>query len=264
MSRSGSNEQDANFLGRWARRKAQAKSNKAPDATPTVPAPEEPTQAQRESLAPTSQSEPAAAAVPDDNPPAPIPPLESLDENSDYSRFMASDVEKDLRRLALRKLFKAPAFGIRDGLDDYDDDFTSFEKLGNIVTADMKFHKERLEAEAAKAQEEQEQRLLAQRDESDRPIDQEAAANNESDTESDTESGADADIGTDVEAAESLSDQSDQRHLRHELAGSAIEPGLVILPQPRQRLPETAPPVLAPRRQGLRLRVDTPDDTQDA
>ena len=38
----------------------------------------------------------------------------------------------------MRKLFSAPAFNIRDGLDEYDEDYTSFEKLGDIITADMK------------------------------------------------------------------------------------------------------------------------------
>lgn len=257
MSRSGSSGQDANFLGRWARRKAEAKTNKPADALPAAPPPAEPPEEPPEAATPASQSEPTGASVPDENPPAPIPPLESLDENSDYARFMASDVEKDLRRLALRKLFKAPVFGIRDGLDDYDDDFTSFEKLGNIVTSDMKFHKERIEAAAAKEQEEQEQRLLAQSDETAEQADQEAVAN----AESGAESASKADIDTDAKAIEPPVAQTEPSH---QLAGVAIKPALVIMPQPLQRLPETTPPVLAPRRQRLRLRVDTPDDKQDA
>ncbi len=82
---------------------------------------------------------------------ADMPPLESLDEHSDYSGFLSSGVSEDLRRRALRKLFFSAAFNVRDGLDDYDDDFTSFEGLGDMVTADMK-HQREVEAERARAE----------------------------------------------------------------------------------------------------------------
>ncbi len=35
------------------------------------------------------------------------------------------------------------AFNIRDGLDDYDEDFTFFEPLGDTITADMRHQMER-------------------------------------------------------------------------------------------------------------------------
>ena len=76
-------------------------------------------------------------------------PLESLDENSDYSGFLSSGVSEELRRRALRKLFSSAVFNIPDGLDDYDDDFTSFAALGDIVTADMR-HQAEMEAERAR------------------------------------------------------------------------------------------------------------------
>jgi hypothetical protein len=59
-----------------------------------------------------------------------------------------------LRNLALRKLFKAPVFNIRDGLDEYDEDYTYFEKLGDIVTCDMKHQ---IELEEQKLREAMEQ-----------------------------------------------------------------------------------------------------------
>jgi hypothetical protein len=84
---------------------------------------------------------------------ADMAPIESLTENSDFSKFMSSGVSDELRNLALRKMFKAPFFNIRDGLDEYDEDYTTFEKLGDIVTADMRHQMEieserKLEAEA--------------------------------------------------------------------------------------------------------------------
>ena len=78
-----------------------------------------------------------------------LPDIDSLDHDSDYSAFLSPEVEEGLRKIALRKLFKAPFFNQLDGLNDYDEDFTTFEALGDIVTSDMKFHEERKKAEAA-------------------------------------------------------------------------------------------------------------------
>ena len=39
-----------------------------------------------------------------------------------------------MRQAALRKLFHLPAFNVTDGLAEYDEDYTHFEKLGNVVT----------------------------------------------------------------------------------------------------------------------------------
>jgi len=82
-------------------------------------------------------------------------PVEELTEDSDYSKFMSPGVSDELRNLALRKMFHAPIFNIRDGLDEYDGDYTSFEKLGDIITADMRHQMEieankKLEQEAKK------------------------------------------------------------------------------------------------------------------
>ena len=71
-----------------------------------------------------------------------MPALDSLDEDSDYSGFLSPGVSEKLRKLALHKLFHGQSFNLCDGLDDYDEEFTSFEKLGDIVTADMRFQME--------------------------------------------------------------------------------------------------------------------------
>lgn len=78
-----------------------------------------------------------------------MPAIETLDASSDFSGFMAPGVSAKLRKLALKKLFAGAGFNIRDGLDDYDDDFTNFEPLGDIITWDMQQQAERLSAEQA-------------------------------------------------------------------------------------------------------------------
>ncbi len=106
-----------------------------------------------------------------------MPPIDSLNEDSDYSMFMSRGVSETLRRLALRKLFSGAGFNIRDGLDDYDDDFRNFAALGDIITSDMK-HRMEMEEERKRREEE----AGAAKDE--------AAVESEDNTDSD---GADAD-----------------------------------------------------------------------
>jgi len=121
------------FIGRWSRLKAQARER---DACATVPAD-----------APAGGSPPATtaadAAAGEGPPPLQLPDIDQLGEDSDYSAFLAPGVDAELRRRALRKLFRSPKFNVFDGLDTYRDDFTSFPALGSVVTADMHHQLER-------------------------------------------------------------------------------------------------------------------------
>lgn len=178
MSKHPDTESHEGFVSRWARRKSSARQGNTSttessgekatadqvlgDALPqTTPRPADSALGAPISD-PTSDTtdERAGSTSRDDAPGAPgskpLPAIESLDERSDYSAFMSPEVGKEIRNLALRKLFRAPMFNIRDGLDDYDEDFTTFEKLGDIVTADMRHHAERKQREQA------EREMLAQ------------------------------------------------------------------------------------------------------
>ena len=88
---------------------------------------------------------------------ADMPDIDTLAEDSDFTGFMSPGVSDELRNLALRKLFHAPVFNIRDGLDEYDEDYTSFEKLGDIVTCDMKHQIEVQERKLREALEQEDQ-----------------------------------------------------------------------------------------------------------
>lgn len=134
-------DQQEGFLGRWSRRKAEAlQSEELAQEMESVE--EQPLQAVEE--APIEE----VAPPPSDED---MPPLETLNEDSDYSGFLSPNVSEELRKRALRKLFSSAVFNEVDGLDDYDEDFTSFEPLGDLVTADMKH---RMEMEAKKKMEE--------------------------------------------------------------------------------------------------------------
>jgi hypothetical protein len=129
---------DESFLGRWSRLKAQARElGSQPVAEPVEHG---------------GDDSPAGVAqvTPDAAPPSvELPDLEQLDQDSDYSAFLTPGVDASLRQRALRKLFSSPKFNVFDGLDTYRDDFTSFPPLGDVVTADMRHHLERLAKELA-------------------------------------------------------------------------------------------------------------------
>ncbi len=97
-----------------------------------------------------------------------MPPVESLTAGSDVSIFFNKGVSEVLRRAALKHIFQLPQYNVRDGLNDYDEDYTVFEPLGDTVTCDMKFHKERKEKllaeEQARLEELEEQARLEQQD----------------------------------------------------------------------------------------------------
>ena len=144
MGGNGHDEQEG-FLTRWSRRKAQALRGEelaepAEDEDETAPQ----AAATADTTAPASDegaaAEPAAEAA--DALPE-LPPLESLSADSDYSAFLGKGVPADLRQKALRKLFHSAKFNIRDGLDDYDLDFSNPEPLGDIITAEMRYRVER-------------------------------------------------------------------------------------------------------------------------
>ena len=137
-------------LRRWSRRKREAvREREAADEARGRDASRAPPEAVQDAREPAGGA-PSPEAVEekvltDDD----MPSLESLDENSDYSGFLSPGVTEGLRRRALRKLFMSAVFNVRDGLDDYDEDFTNFEALGDIVTSDMR-HQAEAEAERAR------------------------------------------------------------------------------------------------------------------
>ena len=136
-------------LRRWSRRKREAVREKEAAEARGRDASRAPSEAVRDAREPAGDA-PAPAAVEEKDPTdEDMPPIDSLDENSDYSGFLSPGVSEGLRRRALRKLFMSAVFNVRDGLDDYDEDFTNFEALGDIVTSDMR-HQAEAEAERAR------------------------------------------------------------------------------------------------------------------
>lgn len=107
-------EDDAPFLSRWARRKQAVREEDRPDE-----------QTHRLQEAPE-----AAEPVESDRPLTPeeveeLPDPDTLGPGSDFKAFLREGVPEELKRRALRRLWRSnPVFGILDGLNDYDLDYT--------------------------------------------------------------------------------------------------------------------------------------------
>ncbi|MDP6109000.1 MAG: DUF3306 domain-containing protein [Rhodospirillales bacterium] len=114
---------DEEFLKRWSRDKL-TKTHDADSLDSIVEIDEE-----QAALPDIPESETDA---PDDQPPPDLPPIDSLDSESDYTPFLGENVPEELTRKALRKLWSSdPVFANLDGLNDYDDDYS---KLGIVKT----------------------------------------------------------------------------------------------------------------------------------
>ena len=147
-------EEDEGPLARWSRlkrRSGSARSGRRGAAAPVTVANVDPGF--------------PAASVPEDGVPAvapgedtpaggdaakDLPPVDGLDKDSDYTPFLGDGVPEKLARAAMRKLWRSdPIFAFRDGLDDYDDDYTIIETIAKAVTS--KAGKAKVKAKKAKA-----------------------------------------------------------------------------------------------------------------
>ena len=119
-------DESAGFLGRWARRKADAREGKTLS--------EPPAQAPSTAVAPNTAQGQAQALreVPPPEPQEPgqtVPALtledaRALTPESNFSPFMARQVSPEVRNAAMKKLFADPHFNVMDGLDTYIDDYS--------------------------------------------------------------------------------------------------------------------------------------------
>jgi hypothetical protein len=115
---------EGGFLSRWARRKADARSGATtPEAAPASSAPADTGELPLPPLPAVPAPTAATAAAPD------VPPLPTLDDvarltkDSDFSPYVAHNVDANVRNAAMKKLFSDPHFNVMDGLDTYIDDY---------------------------------------------------------------------------------------------------------------------------------------------
>jgi Protein of unknown function (DUF3306) len=125
------------FLGRWSRRKLDARDGKPlpPEPAEVASAEAAPAVVEPASMvAPEAVAPQEAAAVGhepsavDDQAPAQPPPtledVRALTAQSDFSRFAARDVAPEVKNAAMKKLFADPRYNVMDGMDVYIDDYS--------------------------------------------------------------------------------------------------------------------------------------------
>jgi hypothetical protein len=119
------------FIGRWSQRK-QAVREGLPLEEPSPPSVSEPaivTTPEPVNTAPLAEPG-EEASPPVEVPPAPtLQDVQGLTPQSDFQRFVASDVDPDVKHAAMRKLFEDPHFNVMDGLDIYIDDYSQPDPL---------------------------------------------------------------------------------------------------------------------------------------
>ena len=119
------------FFSRWSRRKVQVQQgHRPPDGEPSPPA--EPARAALPVESAAVPVRPVQAVPSVQAPPSPPPTIEDvqgLTPESDFSRFVARDVDPQVKNLAMKKLFSDPHFNVMDGLDTYIDDYNTPDPL---------------------------------------------------------------------------------------------------------------------------------------
>jgi len=130
----GGTPESERFLHRWSTRKAVARQvAETPTNVPVeIPA----------------ESEPVLTD-------ADMPPLEALTPDSDFRPFLSPGVSEKLRRAALRRLFRSPAFNTLCPLEGEYFEAAGYTALGSIVTHEMRSQlareAERLQTKAKQA-----------------------------------------------------------------------------------------------------------------
>ncbi|MEW6759177.1 MAG: DUF3306 domain-containing protein [Pseudomonadota bacterium] len=111
------------FFRRWSRLKATGEAAEARPAPPPAPVPVET----------AARAEPEAPA----HPPPTLEDAASLTPESDFSTFVAKNVDKSVQRLALKKLFADPHFNVVDGLDMYMSDYNKASPMAPAMLASL-------------------------------------------------------------------------------------------------------------------------------
>ena len=140
------------FLSRWSQRKIEQQNLDAADASNQALALDDPA-----SLTPSEPQNESVADVENEIvlTDADMPDIESLNESSNFSQFFSSGVSEELRDLALQKLFRLPEFNLRDGLNDYDEDFSKMTALTEAVASQLRKWVEEKTEEKVEEQHEQ-------------------------------------------------------------------------------------------------------------
>lgn len=83
-----------------------------------------------------------------------LPDPETLPPGSDFSQYLRDGVSQALKRRALRRLWQSDGYGVRDGLDDYDHDYTRLKPLAREAAERLRHWTRKLDESLAEATDE--------------------------------------------------------------------------------------------------------------
>ncbi|OPX54418.1 Protein of unknown function [Oceanospirillum multiglobuliferum] len=137
------------FFSRWSQRKQAVADAQSTEVTDQVcesealfPTPLSENMASPQLVTPPEAAESTAQApIAQEVEPltdADMPEIASLDGNSNVSAFFSEGVSEKLRQKALTALFLKPEFNLRDGLEDYDDDYSQLTEMGQALAAEVR------------------------------------------------------------------------------------------------------------------------------
>jgi hypothetical protein len=124
------------FFSRWSQRKldgdkATDVESPEPDSTTDNTQASELTQVSKQE--PSLTSEQVSADVSSESLDSSVDSPEGDGESPSVAQLLVSEASESVKKAALRKLFLSEEFNVRDGLDDYDDDYSNLKSLGEGV-----------------------------------------------------------------------------------------------------------------------------------
>lgn len=140
-----------NFFSRWSQRKLDESTDEALEVEQTLEAPElTSSDSSSSEISPADLSSEMEAAAPqsldsdaletneevhaaDVQDPAP-----EATEDLSVAQLLVSEASESVKKAALRKLFLSEEFNVRDGLDDYDDDYSNLKSLSEGVAETLR------------------------------------------------------------------------------------------------------------------------------
>ena len=124
------------FLSRWSQRKLEESHSTHEDANQSDVT-------NTEAEATPSADGIAGKSLPEENPAAEVSQTtanvdEQKPEEMSIANLLVSEASESVKKAALRKLFLSEEFNVRDGLDDYDDDYSNLKSLSEGVAETLR------------------------------------------------------------------------------------------------------------------------------
>ncbi|MEZ8412956.1 DUF3306 domain-containing protein [Vibrio splendidus] len=134
-----------NFFSRWSQRKLDESTDEPLEAQQTLEETEltssdssSEVSPEMEAAAPQSLESDALETNEEVNASDVQDPAPEATEDFSVAQLLVSEASESVKKAALRKLFLSEEFNVRDGLDDYDDDYSNLKSLSEGVAETLR------------------------------------------------------------------------------------------------------------------------------